>query len=127
MCDTLLHCTLHVLTEGWRNGDIASAMDPNNYQEDGNYKWGSRIFFDLIFFLVVGLILSNIVSGIILDTFGALRQETNERSRKFLNECFITGLERHKFDEAGVDFVTHRSLNPRATNHIWNYGVYDVK
>ena len=126
MCDTLLHCAVHILTEGWRSGDIASAMDANNYAEDGPYKWGSRIVFDVVFFLVVGLILSNIVSGIILDTFGALREESNERSRKLGNECFITGLERSQFDELGVDFETHRSLNPRATNHIWNYGAWGV-
>ena len=67
------------------------------------------------------MLLSNIVTGIILDTFGSLREQATERAFRMKNECFITGMERARFDEAGIDFTNHASNNPRATNHIWNY------
>ena len=38
-----------------------------------------RIFFDSIYNLIVIVILVNIVSGIIIDTFGALRADENEK------------------------------------------------
>ena len=38
-----------------------------------------RILFDALFNLIVVIILVNIVSGIIIDTFGALRNEENEK------------------------------------------------
>merc|ERR1711924_454600 len=43
------------------------------------------------------------------------------RENKMKNTCFISGVERDKFEEAGFDFLEHNSNNPKATNHIWNY------
>merc|ERR1711865_65963 len=37
-CQTMLQCFLFVFTEGWRSSDVATAMDPVNFSEDGHSK-----------------------------------------------------------------------------------------
>jgi hypothetical protein len=38
------------------------------------------MFFDLSFFIVVGVLLFNVITGLMVDGFGALRDEANERA-----------------------------------------------
>jgi len=39
-------------------------------------------------------IMINIVVGIIIDTFGVLREQSNERIEDMENYCFICGIDR---------------------------------
>jgi hypothetical protein len=94
-------------------------MDAVNFEQDGGWVWGTRIAFDLLFYIIIGVLLSNIVTGIILDTFGEMRSAAAERASMMANTCFITGIHRQRFDEAGLDFQAYNSDNPEATNHIW--------
>ena len=54
----------------------------------------SAIVFLLFFYLLVGVVLLNVVFGIILDAFATLRQADSERREHMLNTCFICGLQR---------------------------------
>ena len=42
-------------------------------------EFNQRFAFDVAFFVIIGTVLLNIVFGIILDSFGALRDETQSR------------------------------------------------
>jgi len=46
----------------------------------GDSDYISRVFFDLSFFIVVGVVLFNVITGLMVDGFGALRDEANERA-----------------------------------------------
>jgi hypothetical protein len=46
----------------------------------GDSDYIARIFFDLSFFIVVGVVLFNVITGLMVDGFGALRDEANERA-----------------------------------------------
>jgi hypothetical protein len=94
-------------------------MEEVNFEEDGGGVWGTRIAFDLLFYIVIGVLLSNIVTGIILDTFGEMRSAAAERAAVMASTCFMSGIHRQKFNEAGLDFNAHNSMNPDATNYVW--------
>ncbi len=50
--------------------------------------------FDLSYFIIITTVLMNVIFGIILDQFGSLRDETQEREDYMRNTTFISGLER---------------------------------
>lgn len=54
----------------------------------------SRIAYDMAFYIVLIVIVLNLVFGVIIDTFGDLRAERNEKDDLLRNSCFICGLER---------------------------------
>lgn len=65
----------------------------------------------------------NIVSGIIIDTFGSLRQAENERKADIQEKCFICDNLKVTFDrqaDQGAGFVSHIRLN----HYMWNYLFY---
>lgn len=51
--------------------------------------------------------LLNIVFGIIIDTFGELRDKIYERKDKWSNECFICDLTRSDFEIQSLSFENH--------------------
>lgn len=48
--------------------------------------------------MLVGVILLNVVFGIILDAFAELRQADAERKEHMLNTCFVCGLQRSELE-----------------------------
>ena len=51
---------------------------------------------DLCFFVIVGVLLFDMVTGIIVDTFASCREETEHRSHALENTCFICDIDREK-------------------------------
>ena len=61
----------------------------------------------MTFYVVLIIIVLNLIFGVIIDTFGDLRAEKNEREFVLRNNCFICGLERSRFDNKSVTFEEH--------------------
>ena len=53
------------------------------------------IFFDNMYQIVVKIIMVNICAGIIIDTFGNLRELDNQKNKDIKDKCFICGLEKY--------------------------------
>jgi inositol 1,4,5-triphosphate receptor type 1 len=51
-----------------------------------------RVVYDLLFFFIVIIITLNLIFGVIIDTFGDLRQEKQEKDYTLKNTCFICGM-----------------------------------
>jgi len=82
-------------------------------------NYTTRIFFDLSFFLILGVLLFDMVTGIILDTFGSLREEVAEREG-ILKDCtFISGLTREYIEELG-EGLNFDKIN-KVDQELWNY------
>lgn len=58
----------------------------------------SRFFFDQITCYILNIILINIVAGIIIDTFGSLREKENAKLEDIEDKCFICGNLRYCFE-----------------------------
>merc|ERR1712216_776015 len=71
-----------------------------------------RVIFGLVFFLVLGVILFDIVTGIIIDKFGELREQTNSRNEYFLNTAFISEFERSDYEEIGPELKLEKMEQP---------------
>ena len=53
-----------------------------------------RVLYDFGFKFLVPIIMLSIVKGIIVDTFGALREKDQDTTQDMESRCFICGLEK---------------------------------
>jgi hypothetical protein len=105
-CESLMSCFVYTLYVGIRSSDMAEVLkDYNDYDAYGaENKKTTRVLYDLSFFLILGVLLFNMVSGIILDTFSQLRGEQEDRENIVNNESFVSGLSRGGYEENGPVF-----------------------
>jgi len=93
-CDTLGRCYIIFVRNGLLSGGgigdyIAGELGhPPNLNDTPDLLTGT--IFDLLFFIIVLILLLNIVFGIIIDNFGALREQANERTKFLETKCFLT-------------------------------------
>ncbi|KAF7262478.1 hypothetical protein EG68_00315 [Paragonimus skrjabini miyazakii] len=114
-CDSLRMCILTTLHEGLRNGGgIADVLRRPSIQE-ADFLF--RTIYDLSFFVIVIIIVLNLVFGVIVDTFAALRQEKQDREELARNNCCVCGLQRSVFEQNGLNFDTHVTQE----HNIWHY------
>lgn len=114
-CDTLIMCIITTLNNGLRNGGgIGDVLRKPSSKEP---LFMFRVVYDLLFFFVVIIITLNLIFGVIIDTFGDLRQEKQEKDYTLRNTCFICGLDRSKFDNKTVTFDEHTKIE----HNMWHY------
>lgn len=73
--------------------------DGNCEQKTGVMAW-PRFFFDNLFKLILVILLINMVAGIIIDKFGALKDEFNHKMDDMTQYCFVCGIDREKLDKS---------------------------
>ena len=93
-------------------------VDAPGFDDPGAFR--NRIIYDLTFFIVLGVLLFDIVSGIILDEFGAIREEVNDRADKMANETFISGIARDRIEEMEGNTVQFDVIND-VNQEKWSY------
>ena len=86
-----------------------------------------RAFFDVFMFFAVVVLLRNIFFGIIIDTFGELRDTKAEKEADAANRCFICGIDRFEYDKrvhrGSMNFIMHRENE----HNMWNYMYFAMK
>eukprot|EP01017_Pseudomicrothorax_dubius_P030236 TRINITY_DN3754_c0_g1_i4.p1 TRINITY_DN3754_c0_g1~~TRINITY_DN3754_c0_g1_i4.p1 ORF type:complete len:296 (-),score=88.04 TRINITY_DN3754_c0_g1_i4:58-945(-) len=117
-CIDMLQCYLNIINMGMRaGGGIADNLAPASYYKDNAARYYFRFFYDLSFYVLVNVIMINCVLGIIIDTFGQLRDEKNRRDEDINSRCFICNIDRYEFDRWADGFRNHT-----ARDHVeWNY------
>jgi hypothetical protein len=98
-------------------GSLDSVLD---VVDNRNKYYLGRVFFDLTFFVIVGIFLFNIITGLMVDTFSALREEAAARADLLNNECYVCGFTRTAYDDIGMlspSFDQHKDK----AHFIWNY------
>jgi|AntAceMinimDraft_5_1070358.scaffolds.fasta_scaffold66798_2 hypothetical protein len=98
-------------------GDLGMSI-PNPGSPD--YMW--RILFDTFVSIWLGSILSNIITGLLVDSFGALREARNNRDGVLENQCFMCGLTRENYEDFGLgssapNFDAHKNEH----HLLWTY------
>ena len=105
LCPNLGICLLEFIDAGLRSGDIVdAAFDDFTFKDGEGAAWAWKIMYGLLFFLIIGVILFDIVTGIIIDTFGMLREELQARNTIFRNNSFIADIDRVTYEEQGWSF-----------------------
>jgi len=120
-CDTLLRCMLMIMNNCLRaNGGAGDVLAVPHPQDNYNLK---RTFWDLGDFMCFNIIALKLVFGIILDTFGVLREQRDFVTHDQESKCFICGLEPSEFDRVpGDDFKKHIERD----HDMWNYVFFMV-
>ena len=75
------------------------------------------VAYQFLFYVVVITILLNVIFGIIIDTFGELRQERGSKKAHMEGTCFICGIDRFTFDSKGGGFDRH----VKNDHNMWSY------
>jgi len=112
LCLNLFQCTVVTLNGGLRKGDVGEIMQDT--------EWGNSAFimFQFLYFALVITIMLNIIFGIIIDTFGELRQKKADTDDDILNRCFICSIDRYTFDRYSQGgFESHI----KKEHNMWQY------
>jgi hypothetical protein len=122
-CNTPISCFIYLLYFGLPDGNLNGIVEGANYEDSTDLY--ARMVYDLLFFILVGMIIFNIITGLILDAFSSQRQKSESRNAIFKNECFVCGLTRAQFKDmhlpAGFDnFEQHAFVE----HSLWNYIFY---
>ena len=113
-CDTLVDCFLSSLITGIRQGGgIGDALlQPVLHGPD---YWQFMVF-DILYFAIIINILLNIIFGIIIDTFGELREKNQAEMKDIKENCFVCGNQRFLFEARRISWGYHINIehNPNA-------------
>jgi len=113
-CDTLFQCWVTTIDFGIQGGGIGSVLQSPDILSS---KFPPRFFFDLTFFIIIIIILLNIVFGIILDTFGELRDKKKEIDTDIKSRCFVCSIESDVFQRQALGFAHHI----KHEHNMWHY------
>lgn len=85
-CETLISCMITLVT----SGVIGTSMQ----------KWDFvKFFYDTLYFVFFALLFTNIISGIMIDTFAELRDQRQKIEDDKKNKCFVCGVERVQLEK----------------------------
>ena len=115
-CESLFECFMLFLYKGAPQGNVGDVIDATDRMDS---LFVTRVVFDLIFFIWVGILLFNINIGLIVDTFSALRDRREDRLMKLKNDCFVCGYQRSAFDDLGGTYNFDKHVNHE--HNMWNY------
>ena len=116
-CYSSVPCFLIYVSLGARaGGGITESMNKVSYQKDPKLFF-ARFFHDLLYFFIIILILGNVFLGIIIDTFGDLREKQGDNEEDRINICFICQLSSDACLTRNIDFDKHVNND----HNIWNY------
>lgn len=83
MCTNFFHCFIMMMNFGMRaGGGIGETLLYPQY-EDSKNLYLFRTFFDLVFFITINMVLLEIVFGLIVDSFGELREIRTTKRKSF--------------------------------------------
>eukprot|EP00004_Rigifila_ramosa_P001596 TRINITY_DN1154_c0_g1_i2.p1 TRINITY_DN1154_c0_g1~~TRINITY_DN1154_c0_g1_i2.p1 ORF type:complete len:2503 (+),score=673.94 TRINITY_DN1154_c0_g1_i2:327-7511(+) len=114
-CQTMLRCMGTAIQEGLLNG--GGLGDFIHQPSIGDPQWFPVRIFNVVYFFLIVSIALNILFGIIIDTFSALREELNSKIEDMNSVCFICGLERELFDRHGSGWRPHI----KDEHNMWQY------
>jgi hypothetical protein len=116
-CHSVVSCSWLILYRAVPAGSLDVVLDGLDNRDP---QYLPRVAFDLVFFVLVGIILFNVITGLMVDTFSSLREEEADRVDKLTNECFVCGFTRTSYDDIGMPnptFDQHQAKH----HYIWNY------
>jgi hypothetical protein len=77
-----------------------------------------RWMLDMVFFISVLLLLLNMINGIIVSTFSAIREESEQKADDEVNRCFICSIDKMEFKKRKLSFEMHIKKEHNVKNYI---------
>ena len=122
VCFTLTFCVLNALDSGLRaRGGIGDSGKRISFmRHKGHYI--KRLILDDIFFLLVVIIAIDLVFGIIIGEFDALRGKEQKHEADRLYHCFICHVNKNTLEKNRQNFYVHVCKE----HNMWNYVSYMI-
>jgi inositol 1,4,5-triphosphate receptor type 1 len=122
-CGSMLQCFYFIFSNGLSEGGNMGGFLSTNYAGEDSYTM--RIFFDSVFFVWVGIVLMNIITGLMVDTFSSIREEKQSRAEILDTVCFVCDTLRRSYDDMNLgpeapSFDLHISVE----HDPWTYVYY---
>jgi hypothetical protein len=134
-CSNVMLCFVTFLHGGFLSGGgIADHLGDLGHEpvRADSTEFSLRVTYDIAFFVMIIILLLNIIFGIIIDTFGSLREEQHEQHRLETSFCFICGIAKEEFDARALDatatgahqldFAGHVKLE----HNMWDYMYFRI-
>lgn len=104
-CDSMWICFLSTLDSAFKydSGVGGFLIAPYDVYATNEGMLVVRFIFDNFFNLLVIIVMLNIVSGIIIDTFGELRETLKEYKEDLKNLCFICGIDKETIEKESIN------------------------
>ena len=116
-CHSSVQCLLMLISYGSRPvGGIGDILPVISFKNDFNI-FVARVFFDMSFYILVLIIMGNVTMGLIVDSFGVLRDESYKQENDKNNKCFICQISRDGCLLKNINFDYHVKYE----HNIWNY------
>ncbi|CAD8151578.1 unnamed protein product [Paramecium octaurelia] len=122
---TFILAVTSTINFGLRNGGgIGESLTkyPDAY-DDPTLYWG-RYFFDFTFFIIFNILFIQIIFGIILDTFGELRDERQALVKEIEGKCFICSQDKNDIDTKGTKGWHYHIYLEHSVYHMLYYIIY---
>ena len=116
-CHSSVQCLLIMINYGTRCYSGISEILPMLSTKNNINMYLGRFIYDLTFFIIVTMIMGNVTLGLIVDTFGELRDETYNYENDRNNICFICQLSKDGCLLKNIDFNEHIKKD----HNLWNY------
>ncbi|KAM4591284.1 ryanodine receptor 2 isoform 1-T1 [Odontesthes bonariensis] len=115
-CNDMLTCYMFHMYVGVRaGGGIGDEIE----DPAGDEFEVERIVFDITFFFFVIVILLAIIQGLIIDSFGELRDQQEQVKEDMETKCFICGIGSEYFDTIPHGFETHTLQEHNLANYLF--------
>jgi hypothetical protein len=122
-CTNLLSCTYFFFHEGL--GEAGNMKGFLKYANPGTDDYPWRIIFDSVFFVWVGIVLLNVITGLMVDEFASIREEAAERENILDTDCFLCGMKREVYEDMGLETGSPTFDQHLAEDHdIWTIVAY---
>ncbi|KAM3134788.1 hypothetical protein pb186bvf_013113 [Paramecium bursaria] len=120
-----------VINKGFRDG-VGDATDEyyNSVgltpDSDANLYWGIY-FYEFTFFILFNILFTQIIFGVILDTFGELRDARQDLINEIQQKCFVCSLGRNDIDSKGAKGQYYHIYLEHNAYHMLFYIIYIQK
>jgi hypothetical protein len=122
-------CAEDAITEGNCGGDFASwfrlhldygVINPLVFTDsDGPISSAKGSVFGFLYYFLINLVITAIVSGIIIDTFAQMRSDRNLVEQDLKGSCFICDIEPEDFEQFNVRYSDHIKQDHNMWQYIW--------
>ncbi|OQS05671.1 ankyrin-1-like [Thraustotheca clavata] len=126
-CQTMMECFFvyvhYGLLSGGGIGDYTSNQLNHALDYSRSFNFYIRLVYNLLFYIIVLLFLINVIMGIIIDAFGALREAAEAKERTALNSCIVCNTSKDDIEYAGIrmglrdNFTRHT----QEEHNLWYY------
>jgi len=119
----MIFCFLTSVDYGFRTrGGIGELITRISFERNKGRYMG-RLFYDIIYFILVIVLMLELVFGIIVETFRDLRIEETHHDYDKANICFICGIKKDDLEKNRQNFQEHCEK----VHNIWNYINYILR